>query len=72
MTRKEKRNTAFSFLCALIWAGVGCAWFVRAHRGAVGTPWFCAVLGAACLATGGLYAYRGIRDILRENRTKNG
>lgn len=68
MTRKEKWNVTFSFLCALIWAGVGCAWFVRAYRGAIGTPWFNVVLGLACLATGGLYACRGVRDSLNTNR----
>ena len=70
MTRKERWNTAFSFLCALIWAGVGCAWFVRAYRGSIGTPWFNVVLGLACLATGGLYVYRGARDILNAKRNK--
>ena len=70
MTRKERRNVVLSFLCALIWAGVGCAWFVRAYRGAIGTPWFNVVLGLACLATGGLYVYRGARDILNAKRTK--
>ena len=54
MTRKERWNTAFRFLCALIWVGVGCAWFLRAYWGSIGTPWFNVVLGLACLATGGL------------------
>lgn len=70
MTRKEKRKAAFSFLCALIWAGVGCAWFLRAYRGTIGTPWFNMVLGLACLATGGLYVYRGVRDILNTKHNK--
>lgn len=70
MTRKERWNTAFSFLCALIWVGVGCAWFLRAYWGSIGTPWFNVVLGLACLATGGLYVYRGARDILNAKRNK--
>ena len=70
MTRKERWNTAFRFLCALIWGGVGCAWFLRAYWGSIGTPWFNVVLGLACLATGGLYVYRGARDILNEKRNK--
>ena len=70
MTRKERWNTAFLFLCALIWVGVGCAWFLRAYWGSIGTPWFNVVLGLACLATGGLYVYRGARDILNAKRNK--
>lgn len=70
MTQKEKRNTALRFLCALIWAGVGCAWFVRAWRGTIGTPWFNVVLGVACLATGGVFVCRGVRDILNAKRDK--
>ena len=70
MTRKERWNTAFRFLCALIWVGVCCAWFLRAYWGSIGTPWFSVVLGLACLATGGLYVYRGARDILNAKRNK--
>lgn len=70
MTRREKWNTALTFLCALIWAGVGCAWFVRAYRGDVGTPWFNAALGLACLAAAGVFVRRGVRDIRRTDRNK--
>lgn len=62
MTGREKRNTALTFLCALIWAAVACAWFLRARSGAVGTPWFNGALGLACLGTAGVYVYRGARE----------
>ncbi len=71
MTRKERRNVVLSFLCALIWAGVGCAWFLRAYRGVVGTPWFNAVLGLACLATGGVYIWQGMRAVLNTKRNND-
>ena len=65
MAGKRKRRTVSNFLCALIWAGVACAWFPRARRGTVGTPWFNAVLGLACLATAGVHVYRALRDLSR-------
>ena len=70
MTRKEKWNIALTFLCAIIWAGVACAWFLRAWRGTVGTPWFNAVLGLACLATAGVFACRGLRNLSRAKRSQ--
>lgn len=62
MKKPSVMDTLLSVGCALIWAAVGCGWFVRAYQGMVGTPWFDVVLGIACLATAGVLLYRGIRE----------
>lgn len=47
-----------------------CAWFVRAYQGSIGTPWFNVALGLVCLATGGVYVCRGVRDSMNTKRNK--